>query len=175
MEPAGASRACATARVPSPALHSFLKLQSCGRAGPTDLGAPLLVVRLGIQPNLFSFPSSLLGGVRLVVRVVSDGPTPELSLTGADDSAERTERGGWGREQQLQRGAGRPVLPGMGEGGANSDSANSVLDAEAMRWHRAGESNSPFSSPALDHPDLSKGVSSVYGPMCPAHSGPSNC
>lgn len=137
MEPAGASRACATARVPSPALHSFLKLLSCGRAGPTDLGAPLLVVRCGSQPNLFSFPS-LLGGVRLVVWIVSDGPTSELSLTGADDSAERTERAGWGREQQLQRGAGRPGLPGMGEGGANSDSANSVLDAEATRWHPAG-------------------------------------
>lgn len=149
MEPAGASRACATARVPSPALHSFRKLQSCGRAGPTDLGAPLLVVRCGVQPNLFSFPS-LLGGVRLVVRIVSDGPTSELSLTVADDSAERTERAGWGREQQLQRGAGRPGLPGMGEGGVNSDSANSVLDAEALRWHPAGAGghNSPFSSPA---------------------------
>lgn len=115
MEPAGASRACATARVPSPALHSVLKLQPCGRAGPTDLGAPLLVVRCGIQPNQFSFPS-LLGGVPLVVRIVSDGPTSELSLTGADDSAERTERAGWGREQQLQRGGGAARAAGNGGG-----------------------------------------------------------
>lgn len=52
-----------------------------------------------------SFPS-LLGGVGLVVRSVSDGPTSELSLTGADDSAERAERAGWVREQQLQQGRG---------------------------------------------------------------------
>lgn len=51
------------------------------------------------------FPS-LLGGVGLVVWSVSDGPTPELSLTGADDSAERAERAGWVREQQLQQGRG---------------------------------------------------------------------
>lgn len=157
MELAGASRACATARVPSPALHSFLKLQSCGRAGPTDLGAPLLVVRCGIQPNLFSFPS-LLGGVRLVVRIVSDGPTSELSLTGADDSAERTERAGWGREQQLQRGAGRPGLPGMGGG---REGRTLILRTRSWRPRpRAGTRRergpgrggwgaySPFSSPA---------------------------
>lgn len=54
-----------------------------------------------------SFPS-LLGGVGLVVGSFSDGPTPELSLTGADDSAERAERAsGVGTRTAAATGAGR--------------------------------------------------------------------
>lgn len=158
VEPAGTSRACATARVPSPALHSFQKLPFCGRAGPTDLGAPLLVVRHGFQPNLFSFPS-LLGGVRLVVRTVSDGPTPELSLTGADDSAERTEQAGWGREQQLRRGAGRGGQ-GCREWGREGRVSLALRTRSWTRRPRTGTgwgAHNPLSSPAPDHPDLSQG------------------
>ncbi|KAL6080292.1 hypothetical protein STEG23_010413 [Scotinomys teguina] len=61
-----------------------------------------------------SFPS-LLGGVRLVVRSLSDGPAPELSLTGADDNAERAEQASGVRTRTAAaKGAGRPGLPGMG-------------------------------------------------------------
>lgn len=68
----------------------------------------------GDSAQSVSFPS-LLGGVGLVVRSVSYGPTPELSLTGADDSAERDERAGWVRTAAAT-GAGRPGLLGMGWG-----------------------------------------------------------
>lgn len=61
-----------------------------------------------------------------MVRSVSDSPTPELSFTGADDSAERAEQAGWGREQQLPRGRGGQGCREWAGGGARfSGSANS--------------------------------------------------
>lgn len=94
-----------------------------------------------------------------MVRSVSDGPTPELSLTGADDSAERTEQAGWGREQQLQSGAGRGGQ-GCREWGREGRVSLALRTRSWTRRPRTGTgggAHSPFSSPAPDHPDLSQG------------------
>lgn len=105
-----------------------------------------------------SFPS-LLGGVGLVVRSVSESPTPELSLTGADDSAERAERAsGVGTRTAAATGAGRPGLLGMAWGEGHASLALRTLVAtlvvEATCWQ--GWSHSPLPFPVPKHPDLSE-------------------
>jgi hypothetical protein len=123
-----------------------------------------------------SFPS-LLGGVGLVVRSVSDSPTPELSLTGADDSAERakraSERGGYANSSCNRGGAARAAGNGVGEGHASLALRTLVATLVEACWQ--GWSHSPLPFPVPKHPDLSQGVGTAHSLTCPALSGPSNC
>lgn len=171
---ARAGRACATARVPSPALHSVLELQSRGRAGPTDLRAPLLLVRPGILPNLSPFPPCWVesglwsGAFRMALE----------PHRGADDSAERAERASRvGTRKAAATGAGQPGLLGMAWGEGHAPLALqtlvATLVAEATCWQ--GWTHSPLSFPVPKHRDLSQGVGTAHSLTYPAFSGPSNC
>lgn len=165
---AEAGCACATARVPliSPPLSPRASVLLKGGAHRPSSSAAGGEARDSAQS--VSFPS-LLGGVVLVVRRVSDGPTPELNLAGADDSAERAERVGLGREQQLQQGRGGQGCREWGGGWGRGSLVvrTRTLTVEVMLWQR--RTSSPLSFPV---PNLSQGANTADITTCPAHSGP---
>lgn len=103
-----------------------------------------------------------------MVRSVSDGPTPELSLTGADDSAERAERVGWVCRTTAVTGAGQPGLLGMGWGEGHASLALRIwtLVVEATYWQ--GRTHSPLVFPVPKYPDLSQGVGTLVSLVQPS-------